>query len=147
MFWKYVKEKTKTKAAINKVYTDNGSPTTNDKSTANVVNPYFASVFVKDEDAQLPVRTHLQLGSQLSNFTITDKDVDKVIYTINPSKSYGPDAIHPILLSKTADTIKTRLAKILNISLQENKIPETWKTANITPIHRDSNSNIFMTVP
>ena len=98
IFWKYVKGKSK--AAINKVYADNGSLTTNDKSTANVMNACVASVFVKDEDAQLPVLTDQHLVSQLSNFTITDKDVDKAISKINRSTSPrpGPDNIHPMLL-------------------------------------------------
>lgn len=93
-----------------------------DKSTADFMQAYFASVFFKDEDAQLTVLPDQQLGTQISNCTINDKDVDKAISKINPSKSPGPDTNHPMLLSKTAETTKTPLAKIFKISLQENKM-------------------------
>ena len=51
-------------------------------------------------------------------------------------KSQGPDNYHPKLLLETVNEVKKPLTDIFNKSLQEGKIPDPWKIANITPLHK-----------
>ena len=46
-FWKYVRSKTKTVTKVNRLKVPDGTLTTNDRETANVLNEFFASVFEK----------------------------------------------------------------------------------------------------
>ena len=53
-FWKYVRSKTKTVTKVNRLKVTDGTLTTNDRETANVLNEFFASVFEKKGDGDLP---------------------------------------------------------------------------------------------
>ena len=53
-FWKYVHSKTKTVTKVNRLKVPDGTLTTNDRETANVLNECFASVFEKEGDGDLP---------------------------------------------------------------------------------------------
>ena len=53
-FWKYVPSKTKTVTKVNRLMVPDGTLTTNDRETANVLNEFFASVFEKEGDGDLP---------------------------------------------------------------------------------------------
>ena len=55
---------------------------------------------------------------------------------LKPAKSPGPDNIHPMFLRETAYNIALPLTLIFRKSLDEGVLPEEWKCANITPIHK-----------
>jgi len=72
---------------------------------------------------------------QLSIIVTTDH-VLKLLLNIKPDKSPGPDNIHPLFLRETAQSIAEPLPSIFRKSLEEGKVPEDWKTANVTPIYK-----------
>ncbi|RMC18978.1 hypothetical protein DUI87_03577 [Hirundo rustica rustica] len=51
-------------------------------------------------------------------------------------KSMGPDGIHPKVMKELTD----ELAKLLSILYQQSwltgEVPDDWKLANVTPIHK-----------
>ena len=51
-------------------------------------------------------------------------------------KSPGPDGIHNRVLYETRDVILEPLTKLLITSLESGKLPDDWKTANVTPIFK-----------
>jgi hypothetical protein len=55
------------------------------------------------------------------------------------NKSAGPDGIHPRVLKETADAICIPLANIFNESLNEGIVPQAWKDAHITALHKKGN--------
>ena len=48
----------------------------------------------------------------------------------------GPDGIRPAFLQQTKEEIAGPLRMIFEKSLEERRIPEDWRTANITPIYK-----------
>ena len=75
--------------------------------------------------------------SRYTTFTeITETNVGKVINAWNPSKSQGPDDFHPKCLKETEDQITKPLKIIYEKSLNESKIPDVWKQANVSAIFK-----------
>ena len=58
------------------------------------------------------------------------------------NKSAGPDGIHPRILKELCEELSQPLAILFNKTLTEGKIPEDWKTANITAIHKKGNKKL-----
>ena len=136
IFWNYVRTKTKTKTVVAKLEMPNGKFTCNDQETANTLNDYFSTVFEKEPDEPLPVFEERPVTKHLENIDIAEKDVEKVLTALNPSKSQGPDMFHPKFLKETKDLIKYPLKIIFQKSLHESQLPPIWKKANISAIFK-----------
>ena len=83
------------------------------KETANVLNDYFATVFTQEPEGPLPEFTVEPEPPLLDNIEITEDHVLKAIAHLNPSKTPGPDNLHPKLLVETKDTIVKPFNKIV----------------------------------
>ena len=114
----------------------NGKFTSNDQETANTLNDYFLTVFEKESDELLPVFEERPVTQHLENIDIAEKDVEKALTALNPSKSQGPDMFHPKFLKETKDLIKYPLKVIFQKSLHESELPPIWKKANISAIFK-----------
>ena len=55
---------------------------------------------------------------------------------LNSSKSMGPDNFHPRFLKETVDSIAYPITLLFNKSLSEGKLPQDWKSVNITCIFK-----------
>ena len=119
---------THTKENITKVLHNYNVRTSSDHETTEVMNNYFVSVFVSDVNVTIQ---HLEVRNTTSiNETITVNT--HAINRQKPTKSPGPDNIHPMLISRTKDVIIHHLLGIFQKSHQEGEIPKEWKTANVT---------------
>jgi len=77
---------------------DDGELTTRDQETADLLSAYFNEVYTVEDLENFPV----VMGRDL-NWKDTDLDfgvsvVMKKLQQLNPDKSPGPDAVHPLLL-------------------------------------------------
>ena len=72
----------------------------------------------------------------LSEIEFEEKDIEDAIDELDENSSAGPDGLPAIFLKKTKKTISKPLAILLRKSLDESKIPEIFKLAYITPIHK-----------
>ena len=61
--------------------------------------------------------------------------LDQVL-SLDCTKSAGPDGISPKLLRLAGNTIGPSLTKLFNKSFGSEKVPNLWKEANITPLHK-----------
>ena len=57
-------------------------------------------------------------------------------YSLDCTKSAGPDGISPKLLRLAGNTIVPSLTKLFNKSFGPEKVPNLWREANITPLHK-----------
>lgn len=134
-FWNYVRTKTKTKESIGNLVDKDGILKTDNYERADILNEFFVSVFTRENMQNFPnfpVRT----DQSFNNITISIEIIEKYIRKLKVSKSMGPDKFHPKFLVETVETIKKPLNLLFNKSLQEGKIPDPWRLANITPIHK-----------
>ena len=86
-------------------------------------------------------RENIQLFDDSNEDDLTDiefdrKSIEDAIDELNENSSAGPDGIPAIFLKKTKETISRPLALLLRKSIDEGKIPEIFKLAYVTPIHK-----------
>ena len=72
----------------------------------------------------------------LSEIEVEAENIEDAINELDENSSAGPDGLPAIFLKKTIKTIARPLALILRKSLDEGKIPEIFKLAYVTPIHK-----------
>ena len=151
-FWQFVGNKTKKKVNLPDLLIEDdvgnvsggktGSRyTANDQEKANVFNGFFASVFNQKDtlyNKVIPERTENKILE-----VIIDEDlVRKQLKKLKICKSPGPDGIHPRVLKEIMDVIITPLTLIYTASTQHGRLPEDWKSANVTAIYKKGNRHI-----
>ena len=100
-----------------------------------MLNTYFASVFEIEGQGALPEFQDRNFDETLTYIEISENLVAKSIDRLKPSKSQGPDDIHPKLIKECKTSIVTPLTIIFKKSLQESVLPDIWKEANVTSIY------------
>jgi len=72
----------------------------------------------------------------MSDITLNEQGLKKLLSNINPHKASGPDGIHAKILKECKDQIAQILFIIFNKSLSEGKLPNDWKHANVCPLFK-----------
>ena len=62
--------------------------------------------------------------------------VEQKLAKLRPFSSPAPDGLHPRLLTGTASALAGCWADIFTESMKSGRLPEDWKTANVTPIFK-----------
>ena len=144
-FWNYVKSKLKTKPGISELLINetnkNQETTKTDEEKAEVLSKFFTSVFTEEPDGDLP-KMDMKTEDKLGFFTISTEEVAKKLRNTRIDKSAGPDGIHPRILNELSEELSQPLAMLFNKTLVEGKLPQDWKIANITAIHKKGNKKL-----
>ena len=139
-FWSYHSIKSKSKP-LPDVNTYNRRSAIKPHEQATLFNIHFHSVFCKQSTGvPAPIQTDLQDPSfeDVTNHVTCDtKEVQKLLSCLNANKSCGVDKIPARLLKETADISAIPLSMLFNLSFKQGRLPKLWKSANITPIHKD----------
>ena len=134
-FYKYVNKNLKTKPTIADLE-DNGEIITEDSKKADILNQYFSSVFTREDSSTIPTLDQLQTQHEFIRPNFTEEDILKHLKLLKPSKSPGPDEMHPYLLGKTCQDIALPLSLIMQSSYDKSVLPQDWKDANVSPIFK-----------
>ena len=128
----------------------------NQKNRKNKVGPFKENGEIIDEGEEICEKLVLEFLSQFSKISskingnpfqneetedlndieITVEDIKEAIDDMDENSAAGPDGIPAILLKKIRDEIALPLAMILRKSIDEGKIPDIFKLAYVTPIHK-----------
>ena len=76
-----------------------------------------------------------ELGD-LNDIEVMEKDIEDAIDELDENSAAGPDGIPAKLLNKIKKGIRKPMSKMLRKSIEEGNIPEIFKLAYITPIHK-----------
>ena len=142
-FWKYIRKKLKTKNGISPLFEDNKDPSSlkfEDKEKANILQKQFCRVFIRETD-DIPI-LEKRNNKSLNDLKIFDDMVRQEILDLNISKSFGPDEISPVLLINLVDYVACPLAMLMNKTLKHGTLPQDWKKAFVSPIHKKGARNI-----
>ena len=85
----------------------------------------------------LPIFEEQPYVQTLEHINITENLVLKAVKRVNPNKSQGPDSFHPKLINEKQNVICKPLNTIYQKSLNEAKIPQIWKYANVTAVFKN----------
>ncbi|CAH1277366.1 Hypp9585 [Branchiostoma lanceolatum] len=135
-FWKYTKSRLHVRQKVGALVRSDGSTAQTDQEKAEELNNFFASVFTSEDLSTIPRVDARQSETTLGSLEVTEEAVRKKLEALNPNKSAGPDNIHPRILRELAGELAYPLAILFNKSLKSAKLPEEWKVAHITPIHK-----------
>ncbi len=128
--------KTKTRQPVSDLYMEDGTLTKTDQEKAQVLNKFFTSVFTKEDLTNIPNIGSKDGLQELDTFTITEDEVRKKLNSLKPSKSPGPDGLHPKLLKELAPGLSYPLSTLFQSSLDEGRLPADWLVAHVSPIYK-----------
>ena len=112
---------------------------------AHLFNEFFISICnIDDTLGSLPLDPPIfDHVNTLNQIIVTERDVADQIQLLDCNKSYGPDGISPRFLKEGGTGVIKSLTRLFNMSLSHGKCPQSWKMANVIPIHKkDSRSDI-----
>ena len=107
-----------------------------DHDKANILQEQFCSIFTNEPQGDVP-EFESRTDKLIENLLITKEMVYKEISKLEPSKSCGPDEIHPKMLIELRDFISEPLAVIMNRTLSDECVPDDWKLAYVSPIYKN----------
>ena len=114
----------------------------NDIDKANMLNDYFCSqAVVNDNNKLLPLQA-FTYNSRLNSISISQQDVRDVLNNINVTKACGPDLISPRLLNEGATILSKPLSIIFNRSLLQGYFLSSWKDAYATGIYKKAGKSM-----
>ena len=138
IFWKYVHEQTKNKQGIGTLIDKEGNISVTETEKADTLNKFFASVYTKENSSDIPnlEESSRSKGITISDLRVTPKAVEDKLKALETSKAQGPDGIPPKVLKELSSELATPICLIFNKSLETGKLPEEWKTAEVTAIFK-----------
>ena len=139
-FWKYVKSKRSYNSSI-KCLIRNSQVFTKSEGILNALNETFYEAFSHDEQLEnvnLDSDDNGNLSNipNMPNIEVTFQGIKKLIDGLDCKKSPWPDNISPGILKLIPHEVAKFLEVIYKNSLATSEIPEDWRMANITPLHK-----------
>ena len=116
------------KDKLGKIYQD-------PKVKATILNDQFCSVFSDPSKEPAKIYESKRIPT-MRNIKVSIKGVEKLLANINPNKATGPDEIPGKLLKLGAKELAPSLSVLFQASLDQGKVPDDWKTANIVPLFK-----------
>jgi hypothetical protein len=137
-YFAYIRSHRKNCDHIGSLKNSNGTLTASDVEAAGLLAKQFGSVFKQDNLNDAPpfaLRT-LQI---MDDIIVTEEEVRSHLSKLKPSKSPGPDEIHPAMIKLLNDSLVPSITSLFNKSLSTGRIPGDWKLATITPLPKKGN--------
>ena len=100
-----------------------------------MLSNFFASIFTDEPPGNLEISPP-PTASIDDNLELTTNDIREEPNRLDTSKSPGPDGIHPRVLFELREFILKPLLIIFQTFWETSKLPEDWKSANISAISK-----------
>ncbi|KXJ07198.1 putative RNA-directed DNA polymerase from transposon BS [Exaiptasia diaphana] len=85
--------------------------------------------------------TSWAISFHVCDITFTEPGICKLLQSLNPSKSPGPDELSPRVLREFSTEISPMLTFIFQQSYDSGTLPDDWRIAMVIPIHKKSNKD------
>ena len=93
------------------------------------------SVFTIEQLNNVPQLGHYE-GNIHDTLNFSNEELQEKLQHLNINKSTRPDMLHHRILRALENTLARPLIHIFNNSVETGIIPEDWKSANVTAIHK-----------
>ncbi|CAH2090623.1 unnamed protein product [Euphydryas editha] len=97
----------------------------------------FASLFAENSRLDVagkapPIST--RANCIMAEVRIRQKEILKILQTLDVNKASGPDGIPAIVRCTCAPELSPPLTRLYRLSLKTGKVPKSWKLANVQPV-------------
>jgi hypothetical protein len=134
--YKYIKDKTKVRDVIRAIQTEDDTLVTSPKAICDTFSTWFHSVFRAEDTSNLPYVDNI-LNIICPQIKFNEDDIDDRLKQLDGSKSIGHNNIHPYVLKQCSQAFSVPLCLLFQKSLDLGVVPQSWKLANITPVHKN----------
>ena len=111
-------------------------------SKAQIFNDYFIlQCTTLDTGSEIPSDLPVT-ASQLREFVISDEKILRIIRNLNSNKAHGWDEISVRMIKICDESLIIPLKLIFENCLRHGIFPETWKRANVVPVHKKNEKNL-----
>ncbi|PKU36575.1 rna-directed dna polymerase from mobile element jockey- hypothetical protein [Limosa lapponica baueri] len=134
----YISRKRKTRENMGPLLNEVGALVTEDAEKAELLNAFFASVFIAKAGPQEPQtpRVGESAWSEDDSPSIAEDQVRDHLGKPDTHKSMGPDGMHPRVLRELAGVIAKLLPIIFEKSWRTGEVPEDWRKASVIPVFK-----------
>ena len=148
-FYTYAKKYSKLKSGIGPFLDENEELVTDNFKMAEMLRLQYEKSFSKPVDsAKISDPTtffteHVEeFSTNFQSITITHVDVLEAIDSLSINAAPGPDSFPAILLKKGKMSLCHPLTEIYSSSLETGEVPEIFRIAYITPLHKGSSKTL-----
>ena len=113
---------------------DDGKILSDDTSNAKAFSMIFKSVCTEESDC-LP-HFNLNVKSSIEHVSFPADKTKKRLDNLNLYKSPGSDELYPRILKESSNELSLPVCLIFSKSFSEGELPQDWKDAIITPLHK-----------
>ena len=121
---------------------ENGMFVTNFQTKADIFNELFVQQCSLNQNDNVLPRFTSRCNRVLENFEIDPSKVLKIIRSLDSNKAHGWDSLSIRMIKICDAEIVVQLCMIYEKCLASGKFPETWKKANVLPIHKRESRQI-----
>ena len=134
-FYRYINSQKKDNQGIPPLKRRGGTGiTASETEQAEEFNGQFTGVFNKSDHIEVPFLS--RSAPFMDDIVVSNEGVTKLLKGLNPSKSLGPDELHPRVLKEFATEFGPVFAHLFQRSLVTGEIPKEWSLANICPLYK-----------
>ena len=111
-------------------------------SKAQIFNDYFIlQCTTLETGSEIPYDLPEKM-SKVTEFAISEEKILKIIRNLNPNKVHGWDRTSARTIKMCDESLIVPLRLIFENCLLQGIFPETWKRANVVPVHKKNEKNL-----
>ena len=124
------------------------SEITNPTEVAEMFNKCFVNVGPQLANKISKAQGHfskfinIQLSNSLYLSPTDEKEISKILSSLNPNKTLGPSSIPVHILKNNIHILAKPISVLVNQSFEQGEFPECLKIAQVTPIHKKGDTTI-----
>ena len=136
LFYSHINRAKKTKSRIGPLLNDANETVVDPLEQAQIMNKYFASVFTRTDEEPPTPRELVDDSQEMTDINITAEMVRDAIDELKEYSAPGPDNIPPKVIKELKEELIVPLTILFRKSLENGKIPDDWREANVTPLFK-----------
>ena len=110
---------------------------------AKIFNDFFAKQCTLIVNNSILPEFKFLTDKRIDNVLINENDILTLIRNLNPNKAVGADCISGQMLLFCDESVVPPLKIIFSNILHSGVYPDTWKLANVVPIHKKEDKQLI----
>ena len=136
-FYKYINSKLSCKSGMGPIQEASGNLIPDDLHKANLMNDFFASMWIPDDGLSPPFRATLPDNHQpLNEITFSQQSTCKHLLKLKGSLASGSDNLPPLFFKTLAVNLASAVTMLNRRIFATGELPVMWKSGFVTPIFK-----------